>query len=656
VSVVVSRAAGVRKVWSVLLSVLMVAALGAPATAHADPLNSNPAGGDQLAVPWIAVGLPQAFTLVGANTNQDFTLPVPGGFTVTRLRGLIHAPIDVGAGFVEIDDSRGTLLATVDLPPMAPASAVVPFDVDVSSARVADASMRLSFTVREAGLPPEQRCGLGERVQISDLSAVYAGTEPAPTTIAGFLPPVLQKLTIYTPIDANSSEEQAALTLVAAVARLYRPQPTEITVVRQARGTAPPAAPQLTRNIVVESGDAGLTVVNPNRADVYLKVSGRGNQLSDQASLAVNDLQSLAQVPTARVDQAGSSGGPDTDVLSFRDLNIGGKTEVLRTADVTVGVDRSALGGRVAGLQMHLLATYTPVAKLDAATLMVSVNDQAVFSAPLNDSGRFDATFDIPGEFLRERINVTFGLTFSPRQLCSPTIAPLTFQLDPRSTLTVRRGGPASGGFGAVPSELSPQFLIALDGSSPDQLDYAARVVADMARLSGAPMVPRVVDVKAASEATTGALIVANSKALEPTSMRPPIGGPNSDVAVDLRNELRADIKDGLGSIQVFADQPRNRTVVLVTTSGAWSLVDPLFGYIDAQPGGWSSLTGDVLAAGAAGSVTDLMIGPGDDTAAPADEDANWQLWVAIGVGCVALVAIAVGALLLRRRRASAAD
>ena len=79
--------------------------------------------------------------------------------------------------------------------------------------------------------------------------------------------------------------------------------------------------------------------------------------------------------------------------------------------------------------------------------------------------------------------------------------------------MTVKRGGDPMGGFGAVPSELSPEFLVALDGSSPNQLDYAARVVADMARLSGTPMMPRVVDVTAAAQA-----IEAESLALSITS------------------------------------------------------------------------------------------------------------------------------------------
>ncbi|MDT5389723.1 MAG: hypothetical protein QOE04_3364 [Mycobacterium sp.] len=640
-----------------LLSVILATALGAPLQAHADTLNSDPAAGEDTTLPWTTLGLPGELTLVGANTNQDFTLPVPSGFSVRRLRGLIHAPVDFGAGFVEINDGTGRFLATVDLPAVAPSQAVVPFDVDVSAAQMSGSTVGLSFSVREAGLPPEQRCGLGERLVLSDLSAVFAGNEPAPTTIATFFPPVLQRLTIYSPMDADGAEQQAVLTLASTVARMYKPQSTAITVLNQPRGAAPPPAPQFTRAIVVERGEAGLNVMNGGRPDVYLKLTGRGDQLTDQASLVVNRLQSLAQVPNARVDKAGSSGSSDSDGMSFGQLKLNGESQVLRTSNLTVGVDRSALGaGRVDSLQVHLLATHTPVAAVDSASLMVNVNGHAVYTTALEASGRVDAVFEVPSQFLGQRIVFDFDLTFSPRQLCNPTIAPMTFQLDPRSTLTMGRGGQALSGFSAVPSEFNPEFLVALDGSSPNQLDYATRVVVDIARQTGSPLMPRVVDVKAAANATTGALIVANSTALKPTSMRPPIGGDGSDVQVELRNELRADIDNGLGSIQVFADQPRNRTVILVTTTGAWSLVDPLFGYVDQLSDGWSSLDGDVLAAGRDGIVTNLSIGPDDVPSSSRPDATSWPAWLAVGAGCVAIVTIALGAALWwRRRRGGAA-
>jgi hypothetical protein len=652
------RRNGIGRTVSLLLAMILVTALGAPQAAYADPLNSNAEPGAELPLPWIGLGLPSEITLTGANINQDYTVPVPSGFRVTRLRGLIHSPVDFGAGFVEIVDGTGRFLATVDLPAVTPSQAVVPFDVDVSAATVTDARVVLSLTVREPGRPAQERCGLGERVVMSDLVAAFVGAEPAPTTIASFFPSVLQRLVIYAPVDADDAERQAVLTLASAVARMYRPQSVAITVVDQPRGAAPPPAPQLTRAIVVERGDAGLGIVNADRANVFLKVTGRGDQLADQASLVVNELQSLAQVPTARVDKAGSAtaSGLQPDEMTFGQLGLAGETAVLRTAKLAVGVDRAALGAHVDGVKVHLLATHTPVSAMDSATLMVSVNGQAVHASPLNDSGRVDAVFEVPGEFLRQRVGLEFDLTFSPRQLCSPTIAPLAFQLDPRSTLTVRRGGAPLGGFDAVPSELSPEFLVAFDGSNPNQLDYATRVVANLARQSGSDLKPRVVDVKAAADGSTGALIVANAATVKQTSMRPPIGGEGSDVQVDLRDELRADINRGLASIQVFADEPRQRTVVLVTTSGAWSLVEPLFGYLDQLPGAWADVDGDVLAAGTDGTVTSLSIGPGDTAQAAAPEDGtDRSVWLAVGAGCLVLAVLAVGGALWWRRRRTAA-
>jgi hypothetical protein len=408
---------------------------------------------------------------------------------------------------------------------------------------------------------------------------------------------------------------------------------------------------------VVENGDAGTNLVNADRPDVYLKMTGRGDQLTDQAAIVVDQLQSLIQVPAARVDNAGSNRDPATDELSFGQLNLTGERTVLRTSTLTVGVDRSALGAeRVDGLQVHLLATHTPVADLDAASVVVSVNGQAVYTAPLKDSGHVDATFDVPGEFLRQRIDFEYALAYSPRQLCSPTTAPLTFQVDPRSTLIVRHGGQAAGGFSAVPSEFNPEFLVAIDGSDPGLLDYAVRGVADIARLTGTSLTPRVVDVKSAADATTAALIVANATTLGQTSLRLPVSGESSDVRVDLRGELRASIDRGVGSIQAFADTPRNRSVVVITTSGEWSLVGPLFGYIDQLPGGWSSLVGNVVAAGAAGTVTNLSIGPGDVAPPPVDESTSWPTWLAFGAGGVLLVGLGLGALLWSRRRRGAAE
>lgn len=627
-----------------LFVLLMVAGtLAAPALAEPE---SEPG----VTLSWPSLGLPPTISLNAPNSNQDFTVPVPAGLNPVRLRGQIQTPVNLGAGFLEISDPNGSFLGAVDLPPVSANQVVTPFDVDISTARLRGPAIGLSFTVRQVD-GTGQICGPMQQLQLSDLSVDYVGVDAPPTTIANFFPPVLNRVTIYAPNDADVSEQQAVLTVGSAVVRLYAPQSVGVVVVNQPRGASPPPAPQLTRAVVVERGPAGLNVANAGTPEAHLRLSGRSDELTAQASFVVNELQSLAQVDAARVDEAGAAAVPTGDTVTFGQLNMRGRAEVIRTGDLRVSTDRAALGrGRVDSVGVHLLADYTPVAGQDAATVMVRANGVVVYTRALDHTGRLDATFDVPARALPQRINLDFALTYTPRQDCGPMIAPLTFQVDPQSTLTMTRGGPTPGGFDSVPSEFSPEFYVALDGSNPNQLSYAARVVTEITRLTTVPLTPRVVDVKAAAEATKSAVIVANANTVKQTSLSPPLSGTGSAVTVDLPTQLRAEMNRGLGSIQVFADAPRDRTVALVTTTDAWTLVDPLFDYIDRLDGGWSQLTGDVLAAGAAGVPVDVSI-RGDGNESERAQPGERGHWLEI-TAAVALAGLAtVAAIVLWRRR-----
>lgn len=625
-----------------------MSALAAPAIAHAEP--------DPVTLSWPSLGLPHTINLNAPNSNQDFTVPLPSGLTAARLRGLIHSPVNLGAGYLEVSDPNGGFLEAVNLPPVAANQAVTPFTVDISAARTRGSAVGLSFTVRQVD-GNGQICGPMQQLQISDLDVDFTGTEPAPATVATFFPPVLQRVTIYAPNDADAAEQQAVLTLASALVREYAPQPLRVSVVGQPRGATPPPAGQFTRAVVVERGPAGLTVTNASTRGVFLRLSGRGDELSAQTSLFVNELQALAQVDTATVHQAGSGATPSGDTMTFSQLGMKGRAEVLRSGEMTVSTDRAALGsGRIKSAEVHLLADYTPVSDDDAATVLVRSNGVVVYSQALDRTGRLDTTFELPKRALTQQVSLDFALTYTPRQLCGPMIAPLTFQVDQRSSITVERGGPAPGGFSALPSEFSPKFYVALDGTNPNQLSYATRVLTDVARQTKAQLLPQVVDVKAAAGASEAALIVANANSLKQTSLNPPLGGTGSAITVELPTQLRADIVRGLGSIQVFADEPRNRTVALITTTDAWTLVDPLIDYLDRPDVGWPQLPGDVLAAGVAGAPVSISVRD-DDSATGAAHAASRSpvAEVAAGIALVALAAV-VGTIWWRRKTRRSVD
>ncbi len=176
--------------------------------------------GDVLSVPWTALGLPAEIDISTAAGNEDFTLPLPLGANPKQLRGRIDLPVDSPAGYLEIQDSRGTFLAAVDLPTVAAGHVTVPLDADISAAQVTRSSVGLSLIVRQ--IDDDLRCRPREPITITDLSTVFVGQEPEPTTIATFFPPVLERVSIYAPEDADQSEQQAVLTLASALARFTR--------------------------------------------------------------------------------------------------------------------------------------------------------------------------------------------------------------------------------------------------------------------------------------------------------------------------------------------------------------------------------------------------------------------------------------------------
>ena len=650
------RGAPLRRI--LLAAVLCVApattfAIAAP---HAVAQPSNTADQASVTLPWRTLGVSDGLYL-GPDSPTTVTVPVPPGLQAVRLQGTMQAPMNVDSGFLEISDANGVLLADIPLPPAATAPPQTPLDIDIAAVRARSSSISLTFTLRATD-NRDGFCGPLQQLALSGLTTVFTGAEAPATTVATFFPPVLERVSIYTPTDANTAEQQSVLTMVSTLTRLYHSQPLAVDVVSQPRGTRPPPAGQFGRTVVVESGGrAGLAIEDPGTDTARLRVSGNGDELTTQVGLLVNQLQSLVQTPSARIDQAGATPTPTagSDTLTFEQLKITGKTDVLRTGTVTVGVDRSALGiGRVDAATVHLLADYTPVPTDDAASIIIRSNDRVLYRAALNDSGRLDATFDIQGRALTQYLGLDMALTYTPHQTCGPLIAPITFQVDPRSTLTLKRGGVPAGGFTSLPSEFSPSFMVAMDGSSPGQLVYAARTINAIARLTSQQLTPQVVDVKTAADSRSGALIVAKSAAIADTTLDPPVGGDANTVDIGLPTELRADVADGLGSIQVFADQPRDRTVVLISTTNDWRLVDPLFDYIEGQPGGWSALSGDVLAAGAAGVPTNVTVrAVGDDGSAQAPstgEQPKWLHLVAIAGGLVVVAAL-ITVLVARRRR-----
>jgi hypothetical protein len=102
--------------------------------------------------------------------------------------------------------------------------------------------------------------------------------------------------------------------------------------------------------------------------------------------------------------------------------------------------------------------------------------------------------------------------------------------------------------------------------------------------------------------------------------------------------------------VQSFTDN--GRLVLAIDVPGRRELADKSLEYIRQLDNGWSSLTGDVVATGAAGDTVALTVRAEQQMSGRADDKAGWKWSVVatLAVGVVAAAA-AVRGLIVRRRR-----
>ena len=163
--------------------------------------------------------------------RQTITVPVPKGLTPSSLTADVELPPYVRGGTLYVTQERRTLSRLELL--MAEST---PLSIPLTGARVVDNSV--TFTVRSTLLPEEGDCLYDPTVplQLTEAAIAYTGKETAPTMVADFLPPVLQKMTIFTPQKPSVAESDAAVRLTTAVVSRYGRQNTDVDIARLGDG------------------------------------------------------------------------------------------------------------------------------------------------------------------------------------------------------------------------------------------------------------------------------------------------------------------------------------------------------------------------------------------------------------------------------------
>ncbi|MET0473786.1 MAG: hypothetical protein ABW001_04020 [Mycobacterium sp.] len=611
------------------ITFVLLAALTQLATALADP-------GTSPAIGWSQVGLSSRVELSGSNQTTDVTVPVPQGVSPTTITGQIGSVVNA-AGRVDVSDARGLLLGSIAIPTDV---ATIPFSVDITQADVTAGVSKLSFVIRDEKQISDS-CAQPPAVTLSQLATTYSGPTPNPQTIADFLPGYLDQITIGVGAQPTRDQQQAALALVAKLTHLYRPMPVRIDV-DTVEAPTPTGDVGTQRVISIRDSDRpGLVVENPGSPEALLVISGRGQELLRQVELFADRRFELAQTPAVSLASIDQTTPVSTKILSFGELGMAAQASVLGTTTVYVGFDAAAFAvGPIDHARIHLLAQYTPVITADASVVLRS-GPVILASHVLDQSGVVDISGDVPAGSIGSNVGLALEIRYIPRGACAPVYDRMTFSVDPQSTVSVSPGTNNRGGFPVLPMAFTPTFDVALD--SPDQIRLAAQAINLMGQQSSIALQPNVSTLTEATSRTSGLLVVGKGESLSRAGIAAPLlaTGANA-VNVDGTPVTGIDLNGPLGIVEAFSQN--GRMVLAIETTGDGVLAELSLNHIRGLEGRWASLTGDVVATGAARDTVALTVregGPMAHQTVPSDAW-KWWTWLTIAVGVAALLAVAV--------------
>ncbi|MFI6172373.1 hypothetical protein ACIBCN_36730 [Nocardia sp. NPDC051052] len=600
-----------------------------------------------------ALGLGTSLRFPGAEHQVSVNIPLLPGLVPTALVGTIQLPPHVARGSLEVHSGE-RLIDRVELP-LVPRA---PIRLSLGGAEVVDNAIAVTVTsslISEAGACVID--WLGRPLTMIEAGVIYNGTEQQPATVADFLPPVLQKLTVYLPADPKQVESAAAMSLTTAVIARYGNQQVAVDVRPMQPGAAVPDHPPglLERQVVIgETADPGLRLAG--EPTPVLTINGNEKTLPDQMRLLVSDLAKVAisSAATAVALPPAPQLAPDSTTLGAL-----GQTQLSSTAigpvRVEVGIDQSRLGRPSKDVRVRLRGSYTPLPDTLNGQLTVSAGETYIDSWPVDGSGRIDRWISIPNSTLGRftTLSVTYqqaGLTHG----CGLE-APLTLTIDPSSEVTSAVATPPiPGGFGALPQALLPDVQIGLRTPGFADTVRAVTVLTGLQRLTTIQLRPELVTFDQAVASKSPAVLIATNGEV-PESIQLPLRQTDAGLALTGEDgktisRITTDPKTPFASLQ--STWSGGRTIVVGASSDTPEHLDRVLGWLNADLNRWSRLHGAVLFQ--AGDRQPEFLDPATAAAKTADSSEMTSLakiLTGAGAAVVLIGVLAAVAVLLRRGR-----
>lgn len=602
-----------------------------------------------------SIGLDSNLALYGLQGTQALTIPVSPGFVPSTLNALIELPVGVRGGTISVSQDDRTL-SRIPLPTDFDAPISIPLD----GAEVVDNAIRV--LVRSYLEPLDGYCLYDPTVplRLADPSVSFGGAELPPTTVADFLPPVLQKLTLFVPQKPSRAESDAAIRVATAVVAHYGKQNTVVTVAPLADGQTTPPEPSspLQRQIVIREGPSrGLELLGGDAGLPSLLISGSPDELVNQTRALSGDVGRLALSSKAVAGPLRSAAQLPPNVTTMRQLGQPGVNATALAPQVSIALDQTRLGRPSHDIRVHLRGAYTPLPSSVGGQLVVAIGGETIDRWPADSSGNIDRWVNIPDRLLQRYINLGVAVNITGDTGRCGEFQPITLTIDGDSPIESKLAKPpVPNGFQSLPQALMPKVQIGIGGSFED-MQRAFTIAAGLQRLSALPIDTAVTSLADAVASPLPAILVDAGGWSDNRITLPVAADSNGAISVkdadgtDQEGKLTLDPTLRFGSLQTTYDG--SRTVVIATSNNAPDQLDDLLRWLDSDVKHWSQLTGNALIA--APGHAPVVVGTAPPALPAVVESKDLSLpWWTIGAGIATAVVVVASLIALRNRRSRA--
>lgn len=567
--------------------------LGAAPAAAADPATDAAAVAPTLSLQ--ALGLDSTVAFYGETSSTTLSIPVPPGMAPASLQFTTSLPFAMQSATLTVaQDDR--LITKIGLP----LTDLAPLQIPLAGATVVDDAVSVTLTL--SALSVDRFClDQLNPVQLINGSVTYSGTQVVPTTVADFLPPVLNLITIAVPASPSLAESDAAVHVAAALVARFRSQAPNITVVPLPDGASqlPGATPPGQRVVVVKEGpQQGLSLVG-EPASPQLLISGSADQLRNQSRLLTDRSLGMAvstNVVAGELELPQAFPGSTTTLAALGQPAL---SSVGLSPQVGIALDQTRFGHPIQAVRVHLVGTYTPPLAGLSSQLTASVGGVTIDTWPAEPAGAIDRWVDVPDRLLQRYTSLAVALNTSGNTGRCGEFRPLTLRIDGSSVVeSAVAKPPIPSGFRSLPQALMPQMEVGITPDNFADTVRATQIVTGLQRLTGVPLTTTVkpLDQVIGSDAPA---VVISPNGWDNKTVALPVS--STDTSVTLAGPepgapsttLTLAPSTPFGSLQSVFDG--RRSLLIATSTGAPEQLDALLQWLDQNPQRWSQLNGAAL-------------------------------------------------------------